>query len=128
MDFTPPQKRAQPESIVPMINVVFLLLIFFLMTSEIAPPAPAEITNPVSQSEAAEPVAEPKLYVDKAGEIYFEDLTGEAALTALQGLSAEAPKVLLSADEGVEASKLAALLSKLAAAGLSDVELVVARP
>ena len=31
MDFTPTRRRDLPESIVPMINVVFLLLIFFLI-------------------------------------------------------------------------------------------------
>lgn len=46
MDFAPPKRRPRAESIVPMINVVFLLLIFFLMTAQIAPPDPFEVAPP----------------------------------------------------------------------------------
>ena len=39
--FTPDAARAPTrDSTVPMINIVFLLLIFFLITAQIAPPAP----------------------------------------------------------------------------------------
>ena len=47
MDFAP-RRPARParENIVPMINVVFLLLVFFVMTAQIAPPDPFDIAPP----------------------------------------------------------------------------------
>ena len=54
MQFPDPPRRKPPESIVPMINVVFLLLIFFLMTAQIAPPDPFEI-NPPDSAQAGDP-------------------------------------------------------------------------
>ena len=46
-----PQPRPPVESVTPMINVVFLLLIFFLMTATIAPPAPFEVELPAAEAE-----------------------------------------------------------------------------
>lgn len=107
-----------------MINVVFLLLIFFLMTSQIAPPAPVEVAAPRSTS-GGEPEAELKLYLDDQGLLYFRESTGDSALTALQAVSGTVERLLLTADKGVEAAKLAAVLRQLAAIGTPQVELVV---
>ncbi|NHX27772.1 biopolymer transporter ExbD, partial [Escherichia coli] len=46
MQFPQHPRRDRGENIVPMINVVFLLLIFFLMTAQIGPPAPIDVTPP----------------------------------------------------------------------------------
>ena len=47
MEFAPASRPHTPrESVVPMINVVFLLLIFFLMTAQITAPTPVEVTPP----------------------------------------------------------------------------------
>ena len=124
MDFNSPAKRQPQESIVPMINVVFLLLIFFLMTSQIAPPAPVEVTAPTSAS-GGEPDAENKLYVDGDGVLYFRENSGDAVLAALKTDAMNTDTLLLTADKGVEATKLAAVLRQLAAAGVPNVELVV---
>ncbi|WP_322867174.1 biopolymer transporter ExbD [Aquicoccus sp. G2-2] len=43
MDIPRPVRRPRGEAILPMINVVFLLLIFFLMTAELAPPEPVAV-------------------------------------------------------------------------------------
>jgi len=40
MEFARPRHRRPLEPIVPMINVVFLLLIFFLMSAQIRTPRP----------------------------------------------------------------------------------------
>ncbi len=59
MEFPEPPRRPRAESILPMINVVFLLLIFFLMTSRLAQPDPVEVAPPeaaAGQDAAAGPV------------------------------------------------------------------------
>lgn len=124
MDLLSPQKRPAQESIVPMINVVFLLLIFFLMTSQIAPPDPVEVTAPNSKS-GGEPVAEAKLFLDAKGVLYFGETKGGAVIEALKGDNRDSEKLLLSADREVEAARLAVVLRDLATAGVPDIELVV---
>ncbi|MEY8838250.1 ExbD/TolR family protein, partial [Cribrihabitans sp. XS_ASV171] len=88
MDLSEPPKRPRGESIVPMINVVFLLLIFFLMTSQLAQPDPFDVTPPEAQSEA-EAEAEPVLFVDDTGRLSFAGSEGRQALEALSALSGE---------------------------------------
>ncbi|MBK0326240.1 biopolymer transporter ExbD [Rhodobacteraceae bacterium F11138] len=124
MNLSSPTRRPGGESIVPMINVVFLLLIFFLMTSQVAPPDPIEITAPQSGS-GGEPVAEAKLYLDAEGVPYFGDISGDAVFEALTAEVQQDQRVLLAADRQVEAAKLAALMRRLAGAGLSRIELIV---
>lgn len=137
--FLPPSApRRRGESIVPMINVVFLLLIFFLMTAQIAPPDPFEVTLPHA-AEGAAPREGAALHVGPDGALGFRDLRGDAALAAAvaeAGASpesappqvaadAEAGRVVLRADAALEASALAGLLARLAEAGASRVDVSV---
>ncbi|KPA22442.1 Biopolymer transport protein ExbD/TolR [Shimia sp. SK013] len=125
MRFRPHTKRPARESVVPMINVVFLLLVFFLMTAQITPPEPFEVDPPLANVDAP---AEGKaiLFVAAGGELAFEDARGEdAVLSALQDYPEETP-LMLRADKGVGADKIAALLPKLAAAGVRSLKLVSA--
>lgn len=135
MQFTTLPRRKPPESIVPMINVVFLLLIFFLMTAQISAPEPFEVTPPdaVNQSEMAE--GEFTLYLSAEGELAFHDAIGErAALAALDaergafcatdGCSDEMPVLVLRADGAVSAERLAALMPQIGQAGFATVQLV----
>lgn len=125
MDFSAPPRRPRAESIVPMINVVFLLLIFFLMTSNLAMPEPFEI-NPPSATSDTEPEVERILYVDKSGKTSFEGAEDAAALTAIKAISDASDVIQVRADGELEARVLAELLGDLTAAGLSRVELIVA--
>jgi biopolymer transport protein ExbD len=113
----------QSEPVVPMINVVFLLLIFFLMSAEIAPPEPFDMELPQT---AADTAAEPgvTLFLSQEGLIAFGDMRGAAAITAaLVEAGPEAP-VNLRADARAEATTLARLLGDLAQAGAAEVLLV----
>ncbi|MBY6057969.1 biopolymer transporter ExbD [Leisingera daeponensis] len=127
MDLTDPPRRPRGESIVPMINVVFLLLIFFLMTSRLAQPDPFDVTPPDAASETA-PEAEPVLYIGADGRMHFDGAEGEAALARLAAASAGHPGLQLRADARLEAKILARILRQLAEAGLARAELVVRQP
>ncbi|MEM6481996.1 MAG: biopolymer transporter ExbD [Pseudomonadota bacterium] len=127
MDLSEPPAKPRKEAIVPMINVVFLLLIFFLMTSQLSQPEPFEVTPPVSSVEG-EPESEPVLYVNAEGRFAFESLEGEQAIEALASQSSETDVIQLRADAELAAGALAKILRDLSAAGLARVELVVAAP
>lgn len=107
-----------------MINVVFLLLIFFLMTAQIAPPPPLEVELPTSESdEAAEGPA--TLYLAADGTLAFREARGDAVFAAL---AAEPPETLLiRADAAVPAARLAELLPRLAAVGITGTAIVTTR-
>lgn len=113
----PQPKRGEP--IVPMINVVFLLLIFFLMTAQIAPPDPFDIDLPAAplgdSAEAALP-----LYLSADGEIAFGAARGAPALQAAK----DQGPVVLRADAHAKGADLARALTQLAALGAGEVTLV----
>ena len=124
MDLSPPRPPRPPrpmrESVVPMINVVFLLLIFFLMTAQIAPPDPVDTTPPLVALEA-DPL-EPRtraLWLGPEGLVLADGTPALAALADTPG------PVTLHADAARPAADLARALRDLGAAGLSDVTLVV---
>ena len=120
-----PPRRRPPESVVPMINVVFLLLIFFLMTAQIAPPDPVEVTPPVAAPGGVND-ATLTLFVAADGTLAHDDARGEAALTAL--LAAPTAPLTIKADAGVPATTVAALLPRLAAGGFEAITLVTGAP
>ena len=123
MSFAPTRPRRRPgENIVPMINVVFLLLIFFLMSARIAPPDPFEVTPPVSAAEQ-DASARDTLFVSARGILHFDGRTGAAALTAIAERDNQTP-LSLRADATFPASDLAALLAQLAALGVRDTVLI----
>lgn len=123
MDFARPNRKPRSESIVPMINVVFLLLIFFLMTAQIAPPEPFEVSPPASEaSDPAEGTL--TLYLSATGELGFRDLRGDLAVQALRQEWVQDSPVLLRADADVPAAALARLMPRLAQIGLTQVQLI----
>lgn len=126
MDFAPARPaRPRAESIVPMINVVFLLQIFFLMTAQIAPPDPVDVTPPEAAAVAAE--RQPgTLFIGPDGTPYFNGSIGDAALAALEGWG-DAP-LPIRADAALPAANLAALLPRLAEMGVSRIDLLTVQP
>ncbi len=123
MEFARPRHRRPLEPIVPMINVVFLLLIFFLMSAQIAPPAPFDVTLPESGAgERAAPAD--TLYMDEGGRLAFNAVRGDAVLDALAARATPDAALQIRADAGMEARALARLLPELAAHGVAKVEIV----
>lgn len=120
-----PPKRRPRESVVPMINVVFLLLIFFLMTAQIPPPDPFDLTLP--EASAKDPAeGQQILYISADGQMAMGDLQGEEVLDAIPALAA-GETLMIRADRAVAASQIAALLPRLAARGMRHVALVSER-
>ncbi|NNU82148.1 biopolymer transporter ExbD [Halovulum dunhuangense] len=140
MRLADPSRRQPPESVVPMINVVFLLLIFFLMTAQIAPPEPFAVEPP--QAEAGDPAGgDFTIYLAPDGTFAFRDVTGDEDALAALGSELEAyctagecseavprPSVILRADQAVSGASVAALLPRLGAIGFASVQLVTVSP
>jgi len=121
LDFGAETKKPRGESIVAMVNVVFLLLIFFLMSARIAPPDPFETTPPSADGPA--PVAGDVLYLSADGDLAYGSARGEAVFAALSGRDADMPLVI-RADAGAEAAALARLTARLGAEGQGVLRLV----
>ncbi|MEM7530005.1 MAG: biopolymer transporter ExbD [Pseudomonadota bacterium] len=125
-DFEDEEGRSErrAESVVPMINVVFLLLVFFLMTATVAPGDPFEIDLPRS---AGEPPSERTrtLHVARDGTLGFGEARGDAVWTRLTTTAAQNnTRVRMKADASAAGADIATLLERLAAVGITSVEIV----
>lgn len=123
-----PQPKPPVESVTPMINVVFLLLIFFLMTATIAPPAPFEVEPPQAEAEPASTETPDTLHLAADGRMAFGEARGEAALAAAAAANLGAEQgapLALRADAGMEAAALARVLSRLGERGVTRADIVV---
>ena len=125
MRFAHTQTKPRAEAIVPMINVVFLLLIFFLMTATIAPPDPLDVVPPEAGADPANPT-ERVLHLGAEGAMAYGTERGEAALAAAiaGGAAGQDSPLTIRADGRLDGAVLARLLARLAAADVTDVQLV----
>lgn len=123
MQIDMPPRKPRAESIIPMINVVFLLLIFFLLTAQIAPPTPFEIEPPASQSDAPAQ-QEGVLYVSAEGELAFDEARGEAVWPLIAARDTKIP-VEIRADAKTPGAAMAGILKKLRETTEASAQLVV---
>lgn len=133
MDFRDPPPRKVAENLLPMINVIFLLLIFFLLAAQLTRPEPFPITPPEARTQA-EAEGSFTLHIAADGRIGYLDTTDDAALAAIAAARSahcatadcqvEPPRLTLRADAALPATRLAALMPRLATLGFAQVELV----
>jgi biopolymer transport protein ExbD len=121
MDFRTPSPKRPADPIVPMINIVFLLLIFFLMTATIAAPLPFPVEPPLSDAEGAVERDTP-LYVGPDGALAWGEARDDAVFTALAGTDRP---LMVRADRALPGDALARLLRRLSEAGVGEIRLVV---
>jgi biopolymer transport protein ExbD len=124
----PPSQRPDIEPVLPLINVVFLLLIFFMVAGRLAPGLPADVTPPQSemaQGDTSEPI---RLVVDREGNLLWQDEPMALAdmPDRLDGISKDRPVQLLT-DGDIPVILLRPALSALRDAGITDVLLVTRR-
>lgn len=128
MQLPAPPRRSPRENIVPMINIVFLLLVFFLLTATIAPPEPVALDLPEAAAEPAPDAARDTAHITAEGVLVYGQAEGAAALAALAARPDPAAALLLRADAALDGADFAAHLARLAAAGVGAVTLVVSLP
>ena len=123
MDFSSPKPRRQAEPALPMINVVFLLLIFFLMSAQIVSPPPFEVTPPTSEDMKGAGT-DLRLHVSAQAELALGDISGDAAFQALSAVeNPEDIPLLIRADAALPAKVLARLLARISELGFENVQL-----
>jgi biopolymer transport protein ExbD len=126
-----PKRRYQVDSVTPLINVVFLLLIFFMLTGTIARPDLLNIKPPeaTTGSEEASKGLRIQLAADGQMAIDKRRLTlaeiGDAVAKRRQ-VNANF-KVVIAADGNTEAGKVLNLLDALRKAGVGRISLSTVR-
>ncbi len=147
MDLREPPRRGFEANLLPMINVVFLLLIFFLISARLAPPEPFAVAPPEARA-GARAAAELTLYLGADGALGFREslsapatpaqeaaadapvlaalAAARAAYCAEEDCAAAPPPLALRADQGAPVARLARLMRALGASGFARVDLITA--
>ena len=116
------RRSGQNENFVPMINIIFLLLIFFMISAQILPEQPFELTLPKSESKTSV-FERDTLFIADDETLYYNGAYNVSAWTELTKRSAKAP-LSLKADISLPASELANLIARLRIIGITQVHLV----
>ncbi len=123
--FDKPVTKIDDERVLPLVNVVFLLLIFVMITGEVISPDPFQTKPPHSTREGWAGTPETTVYVGLDSRIALENTpVTEAMLVGLLQEKEELGVVRLKADGRVLASQVVAVLELLSSAGAREVDLV----
>ncbi len=102
--FNSPQHKRKPSiNVTPLIDVMFLLLIFFMVSSTFREDLAIDITLPKAESAAVQDITAREIVVDRAGVAYFEGsaVSEQELREALGAVLADDPRatLILRADE-----------------------------
>jgi biopolymer transport protein ExbD len=128
----PKKRRSQinlDQQLIPLLNIMLLLLIFFMTSNPLSPWRFLEISLPKTSAQNSSNNSPITLTLDAAGEIWIEkDKVAFEDITAiLQVLWSHRPKSILQiqADKNAKAERLSALLVLLQALGKKDIQLLI---
>ena len=128
MRFDVKRPRNNEERILPLINVVFLLLIFFMLAGRLSASDPFGITPPGSESQALPDPQEIMLLVGRNGELAVD---GEVVspeqmqqIIAARFAGDISTNLRLKADARAEAVLIVGIMENLRDAGVEKLELL----
>ena len=127
-----PPKRNPQESTLTLINVVFLMLIFFLIAGTLTPPLDKDVTLiSTLESEQAEPPDALFVTADGVMRTRGDAVTAEAYVASVRQrellLPEDAVTVKIAADRDLPAERLIAIVGELRDAGASRITVVTER-
>ncbi|VVT15322.1 biopolymer transporter ExbD [Rhizobium sp. EC-SD404] len=125
-----PKKKAAPENTITLINVVFLMLIFFLVAGSLTPPIDREVSM-ISTSEAERTAPADTLAIRADGSLWFRGQPTTLETWAAEHASAgsetaeDRPKLLV--DRALPAADLIQIASGLRSLGVETVTVMTER-
>lgn len=127
----PGRARNDDDSVLPLINVVFLLLIFFMLAGHLAAGDPFVIEPPKSQSEGLDSPQDILILVSADGRFALDgvEMSEEAVIeTATQRLQAQKDSknltLRLKTDGATSANRIVKLMQRLRRAGFKSLKLL----
>ncbi|WP_193182995.1 ExbD/TolR family protein [Nisaea sediminum] len=128
MRLVKPKRKSAAENVLPLINVVFLLLIFFMLAGALEKADMLNIDPPETLATELPDDTTAILLVDEQGALSFRDeIVGRDQIVArLTAWFAEHPdgRLKLKADAKSDAAEVIALIEELRAVGLKELGLL----
>ena len=126
------QQEEAPDTILPLLNVVFLLLIFFIMTGALHAVDYFNVNPPSSSSEMQGSLDDTIILIGSDGRIAIDNKEVDAAdlqLAMLDKLAANAGVLVrIKADGRADAARVVEIMELIEAVGVRRVMLLTLRP
>lgn len=127
-----PEAEEGEIDITPMLDVVFIMLIFFIVTASFVKESGIEVNRPDASTSTAKPRANILIAINEGGDIWINKRqVQESQVRAnIERLHAENPQgtVVVQADEEAKTKTLVAVMDAARAAGVYDVSLATESP
>lgn len=112
-------------NLTPMLDVVFIMLIFFIVTATFIKQAGIDVTRPLALTGEQRPTVSVLVAISANGDIWIDKKRVDSAAVRahIERLHAENPKggLVIQADKDAKSEKLMAVLNAARAAGLAEV-------
>lgn len=112
-------------NLTPMLDVVFIMLIFFIVTATFIKQAGIEVTRPEAVTAIQKPTVSVLVAISENGDIWIDKQKVDPASVRahIERLHSENPKggLVVQADRAAKSEKLMAVLSAARAAGVTEV-------
>ncbi len=122
------ENTEQQVDMSPLIDMVFILLIFFMVSATFVKDMDLEINRPKASSATLSSTKAIRLFIDNKGETYLDgkSVRGWAIQSKLREIlkTGSASTVLIITDGGVPANKLIEVVDQCRMAGAKDVGVV----
>lgn len=127
MRLTRPPPRQAPETIIALIDVVFFLLVFFMLIGRMDATAPFDVSPPIAATGSDMPACGITLSISKDGQMAVDGVRTDTPMTLLLAQIAETPETLIriNAHHASELRHILPLIAELEGAGAQDVALIV---
>ena len=124
-----PNRPAERETVVALIDVTFFLLIFFMLVGRLDATAPFAVKPPVGTTGTDLPAGGVTLSLSPTGELALDGapITPAALATTLTDRLAKNPDTLIriNADQATELRRVLSLITEFEDLGATDIALIV---
>lgn len=126
---TPTRKSSSDDNLIPLINIVFLMLIFFMIAGQIEATMPLKVTPPAAGNEQSHQEADFTIFIDADGRLAFENelLSLEELTLTLRQQQIKDAHLALKADADLAVSRLSPVIDLLRETGAAQVTLYTQR-
>ena len=132
MEFSSQKKTRNGINMVPLINIVFLLLVFFMLSTTLVAPEKIPIEAPHSKNSQEQQESHISLTIVESGDIYYNESKvslAEINETFHKGGQRDGEiKVLIKADSSARTKIVLSVLEAARAAGIGQVSLATQIP
>jgi len=127
-----PMKRPVNINLTPMIDMVFILLIFFIVTTSFVKETGVEINRPTAKTAERHEKGNILVAITKNGEIWIDRrrVDAQSVRASIERLRAQNSEgaVIIQADEASQTGLLVKIIDQIRLAGIANISIAASEP